>query len=150
MNNSNKTKKNSKAAYRKISTGREKPMDVDQPIIGRPRNRLSHPEDFSTLGEPPMDDPLALADWVQRALAIDCWRMLRGRADHQHSQELRAFARTIAATGGKRRIYQAERLLRADADRLRDKSSGPEPEPVTPAGEVEWISGPVPRGGGQR
>ncbi|MFH0901175.1 MAG: hypothetical protein V2A73_11155, partial [Pseudomonadota bacterium] len=69
--------------------------------------------------------------------------------DRPHSQELRSFARTIAATSSKRRIYQAERLLRADADRLRDKSSGPEPEPVSPAGEDEWISGPVPRLRGQ-
>lgn len=61
---------------------------------GRPRKNR-HVADFADLPQPPRN-PVEIAHWMQRILAIEAWRIKRGRAHKELSQELRAYAYSMS------------------------------------------------------
>jgi len=85
---------------------------------GRPRGRRNL-DDFTELGPPPAD-PLELARWAQRALALDLHRALTGRDNRELSQTIRATANAIVRALPVDTVIEARRLLRDDQAGLSD------------------------------
>lgn len=82
---------------------------------------------------PPDPDPLKAIAWMHRALAITAWQALREPA-HQvdggefgRRKELREIARAMASVTPQSAIYQATKIIKADAD-TPTKPAGPELE----------------------
>lgn len=63
---------------------------------GRPRKNC-HGDDYESLGPPPCDDLLDLAEWAHRVAAMTAWQALQDRG----SADTRAGLRVLAAAVGK-------------------------------------------------
>lgn len=90
-----------------------------------------HLEDFDAIPPPPAKDPLKRAAWAQRIVAIDMYRIVKGRANRTDSQEIRASARTIAVLTPFERLAEAEDLIKGENKKRRSRAGGPKPQPVS-------------------
>lgn len=99
---------------------------------GRPRKNCNR-EDYESLGPPPCDDLLDLAEWAHRVAAMTAWQALQDRG----SADTRAGLRVLAAAVGK----LLPPALAAQGIHLDAKDIDPEsPPPSDPLARSVWLA----------
>lgn len=80
------------------------------------------------LGAPPVNDSLATASWMYRALAIMAEQVLDDERMPQAEkrEELLRIADRMAKLQDPHRIYQAEQALRGNDDAMKETTRGPQ------------------------
>jgi hypothetical protein len=103
---------------------------------GAGRPQISNYEGVFADLEPPPDDPLELVTWAQKINARALFETVQGRGHKLKNQEIRTFAKVIAALVPKERIYKAEQSLKPPKKRRKPPTAtGPtmeEREPRSP------------------
>ena len=104
---------------------------------GRPRKPLIAPPTrapvprYEQLGEVPVNDPLAMNEWVHRALGVSAAQLIRdpNLTEQQKRSQLCAVAQRMAALTPQSRIHGAERAILNENQGLRE-DGGPAMESV--------------------
>lgn len=101
-----------------------------------PRSRRAL-KDYAAVGEPPMTDPLAGVEWMQRIMLISARDVATDPelAPSERREELRRLARCVAALVPQERVFDAEQRIRRDAGIMDDVQRDPEVENVEPSNQ---------------
>jgi hypothetical protein len=111
-----------------------------RPGAGRPKKDAQQ-DDFRELltefvaiiGAPPSpEEPLLLAEWVQKAWSLGAYRAMRGIINERQDEALRAWLKGATAAIPAHIVRKAARVVRGGATAAKKPSRGMEPVPADP------------------
>lgn len=108
--------------------------------LGGAPTRSAPPELLAKLGEPPIDDDIALRRWYSRGLALLSVEQLKGTPGILRIvKDFRANAGTTGKLTPHDIIFAAQRKLREDEEDMAMDSSGDDGEIDRPTGEARGV-----------